>query len=293
MTADREIRVSRVINAPRERVFEAMVDSKQVVKWWGPRGFSTTIHEMDVRPGGVWRQTMHGPDGVDYDNRSTFIEIVKPERIVFKHGGSKPGDKGVSFHATWTFEAQGNKTKITLHSLFPSKEDRDRVVRDYNAEEGGKQTLERLSRYMEAKPALELPLVLERVYSAPVERVWKALTDKKEMKKWYFDLPAFKPEVGTEFEFTASKDDVKYRHLCKVTEVVPDRKITYSWRYDGYEGISFVTFELFRESGKTRLKLTHAGLETFPKSNPDLAPENFQNGWTFILGESLKKYLGE
>ena len=88
-TSDREIVISRVFDAPRERVFEAMTDPKQVVKWWGPNGFTTTIHEMDVRPGGVWRHTMHGPDGTDYPNKSVFLEVVKPERIVYKHSGGK------------------------------------------------------------------------------------------------------------------------------------------------------------------------------------------------------------
>ena len=83
----REIVISRIINAPRERVWGAWTDPKQVVNWWGPNGFSTTIHEMDVRPDGVWRHTMHGPDGKDYPNKSIFVEVVKPERIVYKHAG--------------------------------------------------------------------------------------------------------------------------------------------------------------------------------------------------------------
>src|SRR5713101_8242613 len=147
-TSDREIVITRVFNAPRELVFEAMANPKQVVQWWGPRGFTTTIHEMDVRPGGVWRHTMHGPDGTDYPNKSVFIEIVKPERIVYSHGGGKKGDPGARFHATWTFEAQGGKTKLTLRMVFPSAEARDQVVKQYNAIEGGNQTLARLAEHL-------------------------------------------------------------------------------------------------------------------------------------------------
>jgi uncharacterized protein YndB with AHSA1/START domain len=113
------------------------------------------------------------------------------------------------------------------------------------------------------------------------------------MKEWYFDLAEFKPEVGFEFQFLAGKDEKKYLHLCKITEVTAGKKLAYSWRYDGYEGTSFVTFELFAEGNKTRLRLTHEGLETFPKSNPDLAKENFVQGWTSIIGTSLKKFLTE
>ena len=135
------------------------------------------------------------------------------------------------------------------------------------------------------------PFVIERTYNAPIARVWKAITHKEDMKQWYFDLAEFKPEVGFEFQFLGGKDEKKYLHLCKITEIVPGTKITYSWRYDGYEGISYVTFELFAEGNKTRVKLTHEGLETFPANNPDLAKENFVQGWNSIIGTSLKEFL--
>ncbi len=134
------------------------------------------------------------------------------------------------------------------------------------------------------------PFVIERTYNAPVEKIWKAITDKDEMKQWYFDLAEFKPEVGFEFQFEGGTETSKYLHLCKVTDVIQNEKLTYSWRYDGYEGISFVTFELFSKGEKTRLKLTHAGLETFP-ANPDFAKGNFVQGWTHIIGKSLKEFL--
>lgn len=134
--------------------------------------------------------------------------------------------------------------------------------------------------------------VIEQTYQAPASHVWKAITDKDEMKLWYFDLPEFKPEVGTEFRFMGGPaEDRQYQHICQVTEVIPDQKIAYSWRYDGYEGNTLVTFELFDEGGQTRLKLTHEGLETFPADNPDFAKENFAEGWTWIIGTSLKEYL--
>lgn len=135
------------------------------------------------------------------------------------------------------------------------------------------------------------PFTIERTLNAPIARVWQAITGEHDMKQWYFTLPGFKAEVGYEFQFTGGPDDRQYLHLCKVTEVVPGSKLTYSWRYDGYAGNSFVTFELFDEGGKTRLKLTHAGLETFPADNKDLAKENFVAGWTEIIGTSLKEYL--
>jgi uncharacterized protein YndB with AHSA1/START domain len=135
------------------------------------------------------------------------------------------------------------------------------------------------------------PFIIERVYNAPVDKVWKAITNQQDMKQWYFDIPDFKAEVGFEFQFEGGNEDRTYLHLCKITEVIKERKLSYSWRYDGYEGVSFVSFELFPEGDKTRLKLTHAGLETFPMNNPDFAKSNFVAGWTEIIGSMLKTYV--
>ena len=135
------------------------------------------------------------------------------------------------------------------------------------------------------------PFVIERTYNAPIERVWQAITDRDKMEQWYFKLREFKPEVGFEFQFYGGTEEKSYLHLCKITEVVPGKKLSHRWRYDGYTGNSFVTFELFEEEeNKTRLKLTHTGLETLP-SEPDFAKENFAAGWTHITGISLKDYL--
>lgn len=135
------------------------------------------------------------------------------------------------------------------------------------------------------------PFVIERTFHAPVEKVWRAITDKDQMKQWYFDLAEFRPEVGFEFQFEGGTKDKCYVHLCKVTEVVVGKKLTYSWRYEGVEGNSFVTFELFDEGEETRLKLTHEGLETFPLNNPDFAKANFVAGWTQLIGTSLKTFV--
>lgn len=136
------------------------------------------------------------------------------------------------------------------------------------------------------------PLVIEQVLEAPVTRVWDALTQNEQMKKWYFELPDFKAVPGFEFIFIAgAKGDVEYKHICKVIEVIPQKKLSYSWRYDSYPEDSLVTFDLFEEGEKTRLKLTHAGLETFASSGPDFAPDNFAEGWTQIVGKSLKEFL--
>jgi len=106
------------------------------------------------------------------------------------------------------------------------------------------------------------------------------------------DFPGFVPEPDFEFRFTGGPSPEKqYLHLCRITDVVPEKRLTYSWRYDGCAGNSFVTFELKEEKGGTRLRLTHSGIETFPKDNPDLAKNNFVEGWNHIVNISLKNYL--
>jgi uncharacterized protein YndB with AHSA1/START domain len=148
--SDREISIMRVVDAPREMVFEAWTDPQQVVQWWGPYGFTTTIHEMDVRPGGVWRFVMHGPDGTDYDNHVVFDQVVKPEPLVYRHGGGEENDIK-EFHVTVTFdEDDGGKTRLTLRLVAESPAERDRMV-EFGALEGGKQTLERLAEYLRKK----------------------------------------------------------------------------------------------------------------------------------------------
>jgi len=136
------------------------------------------------------------------------------------------------------------------------------------------------------------PFVIERTYNAPVAKVWEAITDNQKMKQWYFDLPEFKPEVGFTFEFYGGPDNgIRYHHFCEITEVIPGKKLTHSWTYIGYSGKSFVTWELFDEGDRTKLVLTHSGLETFPPDNKDLAAHNFARGWTHIIGTSLKNFL--
>jgi uncharacterized protein YndB with AHSA1/START domain len=142
---------------------------------------------------------------------------------------------------------------------------------------------------MTTKSNLAEAVVIERTFNAPVLRVWKALTDVQEMRQWYFDLKEFKPEVGFEFEFVVEHEGNKYHHLCKITEVSPQKKIAYTWRYKGEVGESLVTIELSPDGDKTRLKLTHKGLETFPKT-PAFARENFEAGWTGLASE-LEQFL--
>jgi uncharacterized protein YndB with AHSA1/START domain len=137
-------------------------------------------------------------------------------------------------------------------------------------------------------------VVIERIFHANIELVWRALTEKELMKQWYIDCQEFKPVVGFTFEFWAGEEGGKqWKHLCEVTEVIPEKKLTYSWKYEGYSGMSYVTFELFEAHRDTKLILTHTGLDTFPADVPELAIHNFEKGWTQLIHTSLKDFLEE
>jgi uncharacterized protein YndB with AHSA1/START domain len=171
--------------------------------------------------------------------------------------------------------------------VFPTAAARDLVVKEYGAIEGGKQTLDRLEEQLEAAP-----VIVERTYDAPVEAVWAALTEPAQMKQWYFpEIESFQPEPGFETQVNVRYAGQEYRHLWKVTEAIPNKKIAYSWRHAGVPGDSVVSFELFPEGGKTRLRLMHTGLETFqPRKHPAYARKNYLQGWTHF-GAALAEYL--
>ncbi len=147
-TMSRTITVERILDAPRELVWEAMTNPEHVVHWWGPNGFTNTLEKMDFRVGGEWHHIMHGPDGTDYPNKSIFTAIDKPKRIELCNGGTHKGDPKANFDATWTFEVVNGKTRVTIHLLFPTTEARTRAVERHGAIDGGQQTLARLEGYL-------------------------------------------------------------------------------------------------------------------------------------------------
>lgn len=141
---------------------------------------------------------------------------------------------------------------------------------------------------------MENTIVIERLFNAPKSVIWQALTDVEELKSWFFQLQEFKAETGFKFQFLGGhKESVQYLHLCEVTEVIPFSKLTYSWRYEGLAGISFVSFELQDLGTQTLLRLSHSGIDSFPKENPHFAMANFSEGWNQIINVSLQQYLNK
>ncbi|MEU4215993.1 SRPBCC family protein [Actinoplanes sp. NPDC026623] len=143
---DREIVITRVIDAPCELVFKAFTEVRHLSRWWGPEGFTTTTRSFEFRAGGVWDFVMHGPDGTDYPEWITWTEIVTPRRIALLHGESR--DDPDAFESTLAFEPHGAATRLVMRTVFPTSELRDQAVEKYHAIEGGEQTLSNLAAYV-------------------------------------------------------------------------------------------------------------------------------------------------
>jgi uncharacterized protein YndB with AHSA1/START domain len=303
----REIVASRIYNAPRELVWKMWTDPQHIARWWGPKGFRNTIHEMDVRPGGHWRFVMHGPDGRDYDNHSIYIEVVEPERLAYDHVS------GPLFHATATFEAEGSGTKVTMQMVFESAELRNRVAEEFGAVEGLQETLGRLEEEL-ANDAAKRDFVISRTFDAPRYLVWRAWTEPERMGQW------FGPKSVTMFH---SENDLRaggvyhygmrtpegaeiwgkwtYREVAK-----PQRLVFVATFSDANGGVtrhpmspqwplemlSTITFD--EQGGRTTvtvqwepLNATEAERKVFEASQPSM-----QQGWSGTF-ESLERYLGK
>ncbi|HEX6915323.1 MAG TPA: SRPBCC domain-containing protein [Chitinophagaceae bacterium] len=135
------------------------------------------------------------------------------------------------------------------------------------------------------------PIIIERTFAVPVEKLWNAITDKGEMDQWYFRIDNFRPEPGSRFSFEGGDDKQTFLHLCRVVEVIPQKKLSHTWAYEGQDEETLVSFDLSGEGNNSRLKLTHEGLEKIAKYGPAFAAENFREGWTMIIGTMLKNYL--
>ncbi|WP_341677062.1 SRPBCC family protein [Niveibacterium sp. SC-1] len=147
-TSEREILIERLIDAPRELVFAAWTDAQHIDRWWGPAGFTNSTRHMDVRVGGEWRYTMHGPDGTDYPSLVRYLAVEPPGRLHYLLGDEEMEN---SFEVTVLFEDRAGKTQLSMRSLFPSKAARDFVVENYRAIQGGNETIDRLEGFLAAR----------------------------------------------------------------------------------------------------------------------------------------------
>jgi len=136
------------------------------------------------------------------------------------------------------------------------------------------------------------PIIVEQTFNKSINAVWHAITEIDQMRQWFFqNIESFDPVIGFETQFNVQTPDRSFLHIWKLTEVEPLKKITYSWKYGGFPGNSFVTFELFEQKDQTKLRLTHTQTESFPDTIPEFSRENGIEGWNYFIRKSLKAFL--
>lgn len=235
-----EIVATRVFRAPRELAFKMWTDREHISNWWGPRGFTTTTHKMDVRPGGEWLFVMHGPDGTDYANKIVYREIAAPERLVYSHVSAPP------FETTVTFAEVGDGTRVTAQMLFESTTLRDRCAKEHGAVEGLQQTLERLEEQVSkvsAEGAPEAAFEISREFNAPRELVFKAWTEAGRLAEWWgpkdFKIRVFKldlrPRGIFHYSMTIPNGDEWWGRFV-YREIVPPERLVFVNSFSGAEG---------------------------------------------------------
>jgi len=311
--SDREIVISRVVEAPRELVWQAWTEPQHVSKWWGPRGFSTSIKKMDFRIGGVWEHVMRGPDGANYPNKSTFKEIVPLERIVYAHGGGREDGPGASFIATWTFETvAAGQTRVTGRMVFPSADARDFVVKEFGVIEGGKQHLTKLAEFLPALAAKPGEFVITRTFDAPRTLVWKVWTEVEHMMQWYGPKECTTPVAQMDFRpggrfhyCMQTSDGSKMWGRAVYREIVAPERVVWVNSFSDEAGgltrhpgsamwpLEMLTVATFAEhDGKTLVTLTWTTVnataeeqKTFDENHPGM-----NQGWTGSF-DRLAAYL--
>lgn len=199
-STDRELILTRFLEAPPDLVWSVWTDPRHLGQWWGPHGFTTTTRSIDIRPGGGWRFVMHGPDGRDYENRITYVEIDAPRRLVYAHGGDIESEP-VNFRVEIDFEpsierrsqdggAERSGTRVTMRLIFQSSEAKEFVVREYNAFEGAKQMMVRLGSHLASERVrsgrgASEPFTISRVFDAPRSLVFRVWTERGHLMQWF------------------------------------------------------------------------------------------------------------
>ncbi|MBX3020659.1 MAG: SRPBCC domain-containing protein [Bdellovibrionales bacterium] len=176
-----ELYLVRVYDAPVEAVWDAWTDPEQVAQWWGPRGFSLTTHSKDLRVGGHWAYTMHGPDGVDYPNKTIYLEVDEHKRLVYDHGGND--DRPPMFRVTVLFKAVGKKTQMEMTMAFVSPE-AAAEAKKFIKSAGGHSTWDRLAEYLEAESSQNEVFVINRSFEAPIETLFEMWTNPEHFSRW-------------------------------------------------------------------------------------------------------------
>ncbi len=306
-----KIEINRIYDAPVKAVWEAWTDPKQVAQWWGPRGFTITTHAKDLKPGGFWSYTMHGPDGVDYPNRTIYFEVEKYSRLVYDHGGSE--DRPPLFRVDVRFTEIKGKTKMEMTMTLATPEIAEET-RKFIKKAGGDSTWDRLAEYLTKESSNREEFVINRTFDAPLEVMYEMWTNPKHFSQWLaptgftmsFKRADIKPGGSSSYVMTDG-GSVKMYGGAKYLEVSKPHRIVYTQQfYDENENVSrhpmaptwpetMLTTVTLAEEGPNRTRVTVAW-EPYEKVSPEelatfiKAKAGMAQGWTGSF-DKLEEYL--
>ncbi|SRR5579871_5520691 len=308
-----EIKLARVYDAPLKMVWDAWNEPDQAAHWWGPRGFTITTHSKTLKPGGVWHYTMHGPDGVDWVNKTKYLEVVPYSKMVYDHGGND--EQKPMFRVTVLFQEVGGKTHMEMtmaHDTPEAAENSRQVIQKH----GGNSTWDRLAEYLEQGASKKEIFVINRSFNAPIEKLFDVWTTPEHLARWVpptgFTMKFIRVEIkpGGEGFYCMSMENGGGHTMygkTKYLEIIRPTKIVYTQQFADEKGNTaphpmaptwpetMLTTVLFTPEGEdqTRLTLTWepygksspAEMETFIKARPSMA-----GGWTGSF-DKLDDYL--
>jgi uncharacterized protein YndB with AHSA1/START domain len=230
-----EIRLTRVYDAPIELVWDAWTDPEQVAQWWGPRGFTITTHGKDLRPGGTWDYTMHGPDGVDYHNKTVYFEVEEHKKLVYDHGGND--DRPPLFRVTVLFSSSGNKTTMDMTMTLPTAQQAEQM-RKFIKEAGGNATWDRLAENLEKRSSGKECFVINRSFDAPLELMFEMWTNPDHFSKWLpptgFDMQFLRSDIrtgGSTFYLMTNHADVTMYGRAKYEVIDRPGRLVYTQEF--------------------------------------------------------------
>lgn len=287
--------LTRIYDAPVKAVWDAWTDPQQVAQWWGPRGFTITHHGKDLRPGGFWKYTMHGPDGVDYPNYTVYHEVEQYSRLVYDHGGTE--DRPPLFRVTATFkEIAKGKTELKMTMALPSAEalaETKKIIKAAN----GNSTWDRLAEFLDKESTGKEKFVINRTFDAPIATMFEVWTNPKHFSKWLaptgFDMHFIRSDIkpgGSTFYYMSNADGMKMYGRAEYLEVKSPNRIVYTQQFaDENENLSrhpmaptwpatMLTVVTLAEEGPNQTRVT---IEWEPTGN--VTPEELD---TFIKGRA-------
>lgn len=307
-----EIKITRIYDAPVKTVWDAWTDPKQAAHWWGPRGFTITTHSKDLRAGGSWVYTMHGPDGVDYPNIATYLEVDKHSRLVYDHGATK--DREALFRVTVLFTETNGKTRMDMTMALPTPEAAEET-RKFIKKAGGDSTWDRFAEYLEKQVSGKEQFVINRSFDAPIDVMFEMWTNPKHFSQWLaptgFSMKFMQADIksggGTFYMMTDGGSTTMYGR-AKYLEVSRPNRIVYTQQFCDETGEktlrhpkaptwpeTMLTTVTFAEEGPSRTRVriawetqgptTREELETFVMSKGGMT-----QGWTGSF-DKLEEYL--